>query len=112
MSRKYAIRTWSHSNNAGKILTIDLVDRDGTEIQAAFFNDAASKFDSILQQGQVYLMSRGRIKMANKKFTTIRHPYQIQFDVTAEISEVADPLIQEAFSSVVTFNLTPLEVLG
>ena len=75
VTRKYPIKHWSNHKTNGKVLTIDLIDKDGSEIQAAFFNDAAEKFDIL--EGKTYLMSGGKLKIANKKFTTINHDYQI-----------------------------------
>ena len=75
LARKYPIRNWSNSKGAGSILTVDLVDRNKSEIQAAFFNEAAAKFGPVLQEGKVYLMSGGQVKLANKRFTTIKNDF-------------------------------------
>lgn len=44
----------------------------------------------MLEEGKVYKMSGGQIKMANKKFTTIKNDYQITFDERADIVEIQD----------------------
>jgi hypothetical protein len=41
------------------LLNIDLIDKEGTQIQATFFGDAAHKFYGILEEDHVYLFSGG-----------------------------------------------------
>ena len=53
-------------------MNIDLIDKDQSQIQATFFNDAAEKFDKILRENKVYLFANGFVKMANKKFTPLK----------------------------------------
>jgi hypothetical protein len=36
-----------------------MVDKYGTQIEGTFFNDAANKFDTILEKDKVYLFSSG-----------------------------------------------------
>ena len=44
----------------------------------------------MLQDNHVYLMANGFIKLANKKFTSIKNDHCITFDQNAEIREVDD----------------------
>lgn len=62
----------------------------GTQIEGTFFNDAAELFDPQLQENKVYLFSNGCVKMANKKFTSIKNDFCIVFEKTAQIIEVED----------------------
>lgn len=66
------------------------MDKDGTQIQATFFNDAAEKFDSLIQENKVYLFSNGQVKLAQKKFTSIKNDYSITFDTNADVERVDD----------------------
>lgn len=69
---------------------MDLVDQNHTQIQATFFNEAATKFDTVVEEGKVYAMSGGQVKIANKRFTTIPNDHCITFDEHAAIEEVRD----------------------
>lgn len=40
----------------------------------------AVKYNQILEEGKVYAMSGGNVKLANKRFTTIPHDHSITFD--------------------------------
>jgi replication factor A1 len=88
--KKYDKKEWSNAKGNGVLLNIDLMDKEGTMIQATFFNDAALKFDEILKPNQVYLFSNGQIKMANKKFSSIKNDHCITFDINAEIEPADD----------------------
>ena len=79
------VRTWNNARGTGKLLNVDLVDRYGTQIQATFFNQAVDKFEGILVENKIYLLSGGTVKMANKRFTSIKNDFCITFDSRAEI---------------------------
>ena len=59
-------------------------------IQATFFNETVDKFFNLLQENSVYLFSNGEIKIANKKFSSIKNDYSIIFNSNAEITIVED----------------------
>ena len=84
------IRTWNNARGSGKLLNIDLMDREGTQIQATFFNDAADKFVQELEQNKVYTFAGGMVKMANKKFTAIPNDFCLTFDARAEIAPAGE----------------------
>ena len=66
-------------------MSVDLMDTDGTLIQASFFNEAAKKYDNILEQNRIYTWSNGSIKLANKRFTSIKNDFCLTFNNNAEI---------------------------
>lgn len=59
VTKKHPKRDWKNDRGQGTLLSIDLLDRGDCQIQATFFNDAAHKFDEILQEGKVYRMGGG-----------------------------------------------------
>ena len=61
-------------------MSVDLVDKEGTIIQATCFGDIALITNEKLMTDQVYTFSGGRIQLANKKFTSIKNDYCITFD--------------------------------
>ena len=78
------------TNKGGSLLKIALVDMYGTQIEGTFFNEAADNFDPLIQENKVYLFSNGVVKMANKRFTSIKNDFCIVFEKNARIIEVAD----------------------
>lgn len=74
----------------GKLLKLELVDSYGTAIEATFFNDEAKKFCPMIDENKVYLFSEGMVKLANKRFTTIKNDFCITFSLRTKISEARD----------------------
>lgn len=47
------------------MMKIELLDQDGSQIEAAFFGTAADMFDKRITQGKVYKFSNGSVKACN-----------------------------------------------
>lgn len=67
VTAKQPIRTWSNHRGDGRCFSVDLLDEHGGEIRASMFNDACDKFYSVFEMGKVYLVSKGRLKVAKNK---------------------------------------------
>lgn len=52
-------RDWNNARGNGTLMNVDVMDKDGCQIQATFFNDAVAKFNDVLQEGKVYTFSSG-----------------------------------------------------
>ena len=74
----------------GKFFGVDLLDRDGTEIRAVAFNEAADKFYSIFEKNGVYLISKGAVRLARKGYSHIKNDYSITLNQDAEVIPVND----------------------
>ena len=68
------------TRNGGSLLKIELVDQYGTQIEGTFFNDSAKMWADTLKKDKVYLFSNGNVKMANKKFTSVKNDFSIIFE--------------------------------
>ena len=90
VTKKFEKRQWKNATACGFILNVHLVDKEGTKIWATFFNQAAEKFDSEIKENKVYLMSNGRVLLANRKYSLIDNDFTVNFDKNAEIIEVED----------------------
>jgi len=77
--KKAPIRAWTNATRSGHLLNFDLVDKDGTMIQATAFNECATAWDAIIETDSVYTFSNGQIKIANKRFTSITNDYCVTF---------------------------------
>lgn len=75
VSKKYPVKEWNNARGSGKLLNFELIDRYGTQIQATLFNKAVELFDPHLEQDKVYIFSKGTVKVANTKFTSIKNEY-------------------------------------
>ena len=103
VTQKSDMKHWDKGTSKGSLFSIELLDEYGGQIRATFFNDVAKKYYDAIKERSVYFFSGGKLKDANRKFTTIPHPYEITFD--------RDTVIQNARDSEIptdTFNCTRL----
>ena len=84
------MRTYNNLKNDGHIISIDLIDHEGTLIQAKMFNEEALKWTKVVEENKVYVFSGCIVKMANKKFTSIKNNFCITFDRSTNIQECMD----------------------
>lgn len=104
VSSKPSLRTWKNSRGDGKVLNVDLVDKDG-EIRACCFNDVADKFHSLFEMGKVYYVSRGRLKPANRNFNHLKNDYELNLTEETEVEPCMDaapdlPTLQYNFRAI------------
>jgi replication factor A1 len=92
------------TKNGGSLLKINFIDMYGTKIEAAFFDEAADHFDKKISEGKVYLVSNGTVKMANKKFTSIKNDFCLIFEKNAQIIETEDDGSIASLDSAFDFN--------
>ena len=90
ISNKGDIKHWSNPRGEGTLFSVELIDENGDEIRGTFFKEQCDKFYNYLQCGKVYAFSGGRLKMANKQYTSIKCDYEITFDSTTKIEELMD----------------------
>jgi len=90
VTSKGDIKTWTNAKGEGKLLSIELLDALGGQIRATMFNDAVDKFSDLLQEGRVYTISKGQLKLANKKFSRLPNDYELTLGVDADIQYVGE----------------------
>jgi replication factor A1 len=90
VTNKSQLRTWSKNGNDGKVFHVELLDAEGGEIRANFFNVAVDKFHNTLEKGKCFTFSRGNIKVANKQYNTTNHRYELIFDKDALVEPASD----------------------
>jgi replication factor A1 len=83
-------KTWSNAKGEGCLFSVDLLDAEGTEIRATFWKEAVDMFYEMLAPGSLATFSGGKLKGANKQWTTIKNEYELTFDRSATINPVED----------------------
>lgn len=89
VSYKGEIKTWHNQRGDGKLFNVNFLDTSG-EIRATAFNDFATKFNEILQEGKVYYVSKAKLQPAKPQFTNLTHPYELNLDRDTVIEECFD----------------------
>jgi HKD family nuclease len=89
---RVTVKSQLRMTTTGKyLLKIELLDGEGSQIEAAFFGGAAEKFDKIIAQGKVYKFSNGQCKTVNLRFSNIeKATHEIVFERYSEISELPE----------------------
>ncbi|KAJ3589574.1 hypothetical protein NHX12_010419 [Muraenolepis orangiensis] len=76
VTNKSEIRTWSNSRGDGKLFSMEVIDGSG-EIKITAFNSEVDKFFPLVEKDKVYCISKATIKLANKKFSTLKNDYEM-----------------------------------
>ncbi|KAF0924124.1 hypothetical protein E2562_008441 [Oryza meyeriana var. granulata] len=88
VTAKSDIRHWSNAKSSGTVFSFDLLDAQGGEIRAQCWKESVDKFYGQIEVGKVYLISRGTVKPASKKFNTLSHDYELTLDAGVSTLEV------------------------
>ncbi|CAE7196866.1 RPA1C, partial [Symbiodinium natans] len=88
VTKKTLKRKFKKPEREGQLFNVDLMDKEGTETRATFFNQAADKFFDVLQDGQMFVFSGGRVKSGDKRFHSF--DVEITFDEKAAIEPEVD----------------------
>ena len=92
VTKKHSKKQWRNARGVGFLLNIELIDQQGTQIQATFFNEQADYYEACLRENQVYTFANGQVKMAIQKYTSIKNDYSIVFDKNSTIELVEDDM--------------------
>jgi replication factor A1 len=90
VTAKSSIRTWSNKKGEGKLFSVDLLDSSGGQLKATMFKDAVDKFHRIFEVDKVFIISKGTLKIADKKFNTIPNEYELTLNVDSDVQAVDD----------------------
>uniref|UniRef100_T1IJW3 Replication protein A subunit n=1 Tax=Strigamia maritima TaxID=126957 RepID=T1IJW3_STRMM len=75
---KSTLKTYSNARGEGKLFSTTFMDSSG-EIRATAFNAECDRFFDVLQPSQVYYVSGGQLKNANKQYSHTNNDYEITF---------------------------------
>eukprot|EP00252_Welwitschia_mirabilis_P017167 TRINITY_DN38089_c0_g1_i1.p1 TRINITY_DN38089_c0_g1~~TRINITY_DN38089_c0_g1_i1.p1 ORF type:complete len:797 (+),score=128.77 TRINITY_DN38089_c0_g1_i1:128-2518(+) len=82
---KGELRRFNNARGDGKVFSFDLLDSDGGEIRATCFNAAVDQFYDRIEQGKVYIISKGTLKPAQKNFNHLNNEWEIYLDSSSAV---------------------------
>ncbi|RKP01252.1 hypothetical protein CXG81DRAFT_4887, partial [Caulochytrium protostelioides] len=88
-TQKSDIRKWSNARGEGQLFSCTLTDATG-EIRVTAFKESVNQFYPLLENDQVYYISGGAIKPANKQFSNVQNEYELVFDHNTTIRRCTD----------------------
>jgi replication factor A1 len=83
-------KTFKKKEGDSVLLPLEFVDFEGTQIAATMFGAGVEKHDQILEVMKCYLISGGNVKVANKKYTSIKCGYSLTLDAMSKIQEIPE----------------------
>jgi replication factor A1 len=84
------VKTWKNDRGEGKLLSIDILDAEGTKMRVTMFNAEVDMFEPMFQQGKSYFISKGQVKPANKKFNNLGSDYEMTLDKNSCVEPAPD----------------------
>ncbi|KAI9460036.1 replication factor-a protein [Russula earlei] len=97
--QKSDIRHYSNQRGEGRLFSVTLMDDSG-EIKGTAWNTMVDELFERLQENRVYFVSKARVNLAKKKFSTVSNDYELSLDRGTEIEECHDvdvPVIRYNF---------------
>lgn len=107
VSNKGELRTYNSAKGEGSVFSVDLSDETG-EIRATAFKEVADRLYQVMEVGQTYLIARGQLKMANKKFAALNNNYEVTFNFDTQVQLCADEPISKPK---VHYRFTPIDLM-
>ena len=86
-TNKSDMRTWSNTRGDGKLFNVTLMDETG-EIRGTAFNQVAEDLYPKFEEGKVYFVSKARVNLAKKMFSSVANDYELSFERQTEVEEV------------------------
>lgn len=98
-------RSFSNKNTgqSQSVFSVELVDQEGTAIEATFWRDAADRFYDSIEEGKAFAFSRGTVKPANKNYNRTRNDYCLHFDGSCMVDEIEDQIDASAMKTRMNF---------
>ncbi|KAI7849609.1 hypothetical protein BDC45DRAFT_448356 [Circinella umbellata] len=89
VTAKSPIKTWHNSKGEGKLFNVNLLDKSG-EIKATAFKDQVDRLYNLFEEGKVYYISKARVTMARRQFSTLDNEYELVLEHQTEIELCSD----------------------
>lgn len=89
--QKSDIRHYSNQRGEGRFFSVTFMDDSG-EIKGTAWNALVDELYEKLQENHVYFVSKARVNLAKKKFSTVSNDYELSLDRGIEIEEVRSSL--------------------
>ncbi|OQS54542.1 RPA1 [Ecytonucleospora hepatopenaei] len=86
---KSDIKTYKTPKGDNKLFSFEFLDKTA-QIKIVCFGNAVDLFFPVVQNGKVYEIINGSIKMANQKYSRNKHEYEIHLDDMSKMNMVED----------------------
>lgn len=73
LTKKGERRTWKNDRGEGYLINLELIDEEGSQIQATLFKEVADKYGDVIEEGKVYMMQGGLVKASSGRYATLKN---------------------------------------
>lgn len=102
---KSELRTYNSAKmGEGKVFSMDICDDSG-EMRVTLWREAAERYFELVNAGSVYLISKGQLRVANKKFCSLNCQYEMSLSYDSILQLCAD---EPASLPKIRYSLVPL----
>ncbi|KAM0687753.1 60S acidic ribosomal protein P1 [Conglomerata obtusa] len=112
---KSDIKLFTNAKGEGKLFTLTLADETGS-IKVTAFSDSVDLFYNLFDINKVYTITKGQVKLSNKKFNPGTVDYEIMLDKNSEVKIVYDDSAPKYFFRFIKFNElcvnTSVDIIG
>eukprot|EP00798_Chlamydomonas_sp_ICE-L_P011132 gene11132-18752_t len=109
VERKNDMRTINSQKGSMAVFSCELVDDQGSQIQATFWRGQAERYAETLEEGKVYVFAKFQVKPCNKQYSSVKNDYEIHFSDRTEVGEAQD---QEAAANMTAaVEIVPIDCL-
>lgn len=121
VTAKGDLRRYNTAKGDWKVFSFDVLDSDGGEIRVTCFNAVLDRFYNTIDVGKIYVISKGRLKPAQRNFNHLKNEWEISLDASSTVDLCPDedssiPRQQFSFRSVSEIenaeNNSILDVIG
>lgn len=97
------MKTYSNDRGEGCLFSVNFLDASG-EISCSLFNDLATKYWNIFEEGKIFYISKGKVKNAGK-WNPVASDFELSLNSQSEVMEctLGDPAIPN-----VSYKFVPL----
>ena len=102
--KRSELRSYKNEKGEGVLLNMDLIDREGTMIQATAFGEVAEELDGLMVPNELYTIAGGAVKMANRKYTPIKNDHCLILGSGTQVKKCTDDSKRIAFPPAFSFT--------
>ncbi|KAI3388651.1 hypothetical protein SNEBB_005732 [Seison nebaliae] len=108
VTMKGDLKKWSNAKGEGCLFNFNMMDDTGT-IRMTAFKAEAEKFFELIEHDKVYLISDGRIRVADTRFNKTGHNYEVMLSQVTDIKKIDDD--EGECAPVISYDLKKLSDL-
>lgn len=87
---KSELKPYTNEKGDGLLFNFSILDQEGSEMQVTCFNKTATKFFDLIEEGKVYEITGGYVKLNNRKFISSGKDYQLILNEASLIKPIVD----------------------